>query len=264
MNADGSAQTRRTNNPPTTRDPTGSRSPSTPTPAPTGASPMRASLVTAYDAVHRPEPHPRPAACLPLVQPAPRRSSDHLTVGTADSNGQVVRYESYRAVEDDRRQPRNARRPGRRARSTSSPTACSRTRSPTTPASCAPRSPLQITDKDNTPHPGGPGAATTQEFTFDVDATCSVGPRPHDRTRSARPPPPPMRWSPAPIKEGRRSIWQLGQVRRLRRRPRRRHRHRRQHGVRAAGDVRPVAAFDPRRGRAKLRLNPPGEGGHPR
>ena len=71
--------------------------------------------------------------------------------------------------------------------------------------------PLQITDKDNTPHPGGPGAATTQEFTFDVDATCAVvsDPSPHSvcqTTTTAD------ALIPGAIKEGRRSIWQLGQV----------------------------------------------------
>ena len=106
--------------------------------------------------------------------------------------------------------------------------------------------PLQITDKDNTPHPGGPGAATTQEFTFDVDATCAVVPEPspHSECQTTTTA---DALIPGAIKEGRRSIWQLGQVRRLRRRPRRGHRHRRQHRVRPAGAVRHIVPREQRR-----------------
>ena len=71
--------------------------------------------------------------------------------------------------------------------------------------------PLQITDKDNTPHPGGPGAATTQELTFDIDATCAVvsEPSPHSECQTTTTA---DALIPGSIKEGRRSIWQLGQV----------------------------------------------------
>ena len=46
-------------------------------PRPKGASPVRVSLVTAYDAVHGAEPHPRPAARLPA--PATRRRGPRTT-----------------------------------------------------------------------------------------------------------------------------------------------------------------------------------------
>ena len=71
-----------------------STAPFTGYPRPAGASPLRVSLVTAYDectGFNRTHGPPLAfASCNP-----PARSSAHLTVGTADSNGQVVRYEGY-------------------------------------------------------------------------------------------------------------------------------------------------------------------------
>ena len=63
-------------------------------PRPAGASPLHVSLVTAYDECTAPNrTHGPPfdsASCNP-----PTRSSAHLTVGTADSNGQVVRFKGH-------------------------------------------------------------------------------------------------------------------------------------------------------------------------
>jgi hypothetical protein len=70
---------------------------------------------------------------------------------------------------------------------------------------------LTITDRDNSPSPGGPGAATTVEIPFSfqvpcavtedatVGSTCSI-----DTTADAL--------VPATVKEGDRSVWQLGAV----------------------------------------------------
>jgi hypothetical protein len=69
---------------------------------------------------------------------------------------------------------------------------------------------LQITDKDNTPSPGGPGAATTvdipyvftvpcTETTDNIGSTCEV-----DTTADAV--------LPGTVKEKLRAVWQLGQV----------------------------------------------------
>jgi Tol biopolymer transport system component len=70
---------------------------------------------------------------------------------------------------------------------------------------------LTITDRDNTPSPGGPGAATTVEIPFSIQmpcavtadatvgSTCSI-----DTTADAL--------APATVKEGDRSVWQLGAV----------------------------------------------------
>ena len=36
------------------------------------------------------------------------------------------------------------------------------------------RLPLQITDRDNSPSPGGPGAATVEQFPFEFDLACTA------------------------------------------------------------------------------------------
>jgi hypothetical protein len=71
---------------------------------------------------------------------------------------------------------------------------------------------IQITDKDNTPHPGGPGPATVQELTQSyplpctgtadttVGSTCGF-----DTTIEA--------FVPGAVKELRRAIWHLGTIR---------------------------------------------------
>ena len=70
---------------------------------------------------------------------------------------------------------------------------------------------LRITDKDNTPHPGGPGAATTTEIPLDVIAPCIGVASLQDgsvcsvsTTADAL--------APGAVKEGRRSVWQLGRA----------------------------------------------------
>ena len=70
---------------------------------------------------------------------------------------------------------------------------------------------LRITDKDNTPHPGGPGAATTTEIPLDVIAPCIGVAAPQggsvcsvSTTADAL--------APGTVKESRRSVWQLGRA----------------------------------------------------
>jgi hypothetical protein len=70
---------------------------------------------------------------------------------------------------------------------------------------------LRITDRDNTPYPGGPGPGTVTDTSFPVTvpcaatadgtvgSTCAV-----DTTADAI--------LPNTIKEGRRAVWQVGQV----------------------------------------------------
>ena len=70
---------------------------------------------------------------------------------------------------------------------------------------------LRITDKDNTPHPGGPGAATVSDTSLAFPVPCAVT---ADTTigstcaaiTSAD------ALAPGSVKERRRAIWQLGRV----------------------------------------------------
>ena len=147
------------------------------------------SLVTAYDECTAPNRTHGPPLDSDSCNP-PTRSSDHLTVGTADSNGQVVRYEGYLRLNTIVGNPST---PGDQADVGIDFFSKGVLTNALTDYTGELRAevPLQITDKDNTPHPGGPGAATTQDFTFDVDATCAVVPEPSPHS-DARPPPPPM------------------------------------------------------------------------
>jgi hypothetical protein len=70
---------------------------------------------------------------------------------------------------------------------------------------------LRITDKLNTPHPGGPGAGTVSDISFGFTIPCAATSDPDtgsactlDTTADAL--------YPGAIVEGRRAIWQLGQV----------------------------------------------------
>ena len=178
-------------------------------PRPAGASPLRVSLVTAYDECTAPNRTHGPPLGFASCNP-PTRTSDHLTVGTADSNGQVVRYEGHVRLNTIVGNPSTPGDQADVAIDFFSKGALTNGLANYTGELRA-EVPLQITDKDNTPHPGGPGAATTQEFTFDIDATCAVvsDPSPHSECQTTTTA---DALIPGSIKEGRRSIWQLGQV----------------------------------------------------
>jgi hypothetical protein len=63
---------------------------------------------------------------------------------------------------------------------------------------------LRITDKLNSPSPGGPGAATVQDSSFPVTVPCASSSCSVSTTANAL--------VPGAVLEGKRAIWQLGQV----------------------------------------------------
>jgi len=72
--------------------------------------------------------------------------------------------------------------------------------------------PIRITDRDNLPPVGGPGPGTTQPFLFGFDIPCTADPAPlvgSDCSLSTTV----DTLVPGAIKETRRTIWQMGQVR---------------------------------------------------
>jgi hypothetical protein len=70
---------------------------------------------------------------------------------------------------------------------------------------------LRITDKDNTPYPGGPGPGTVTDTSFPISVPCaatadaSVGSTCQVATTADS-------LLPNAVEEGRRSVWALGQV----------------------------------------------------
>ncbi len=70
---------------------------------------------------------------------------------------------------------------------------------------------FQITDKDNTPNPGGPGAATASGFVFGLDVPCTPTPDPDIGSTCL------INTSADAVlsegaKERRRTVWELGAV----------------------------------------------------
>ena len=179
-------------------------------PRPKGATPFLTYLVPAYNACASPNRvHGYPlafASCNP-----PTQSSNALTVGSADSNGKPTK--SVSSVRFD-----------------------TLLGNPSTPADEADvkitaqvidvytqagladyagevtaKTTLRITDKLNTPHPGGPGAATVSDIPYAFTIPCAetadttIGGACLLSTSADA-------LAPGAVKEGKRSIWALGQV----------------------------------------------------
>jgi dipeptidyl aminopeptidase/acylaminoacyl peptidase len=146
-------------------------------PRPKGATPLSVPLVPANKPCTTPNStHGAPlsyGSCAP-----PQLTSDELTTGTPDSNGLPVRMDAFLLL---RAIPGNSATTGDEAdvkidahlndvfmKDLSDYTGALRASLP-----------LRITDKDNTPSPGGPGAGTTQPFQYGFDLPCTPDPAPN-------------------------------------------------------------------------------------
>jgi WD40 repeat protein len=134
-------------------------------PRPRGASPMYLSLVPAYEPCAAPNTaHGAPlsfGSCAP-----PTQSSSQLMVGTKSVSSAVIAAKSGNpattADEADVRLFVNVRDVRRRSDLSDFP------------GTLEGRLGLRITDRDNTPHPGGPGAGTVTEVPFPFAVPCAV------------------------------------------------------------------------------------------
>jgi Tol biopolymer transport system component len=205
MNPDGSGKTNLTNNP----DGTFSGSPSwqpipiNTYPRPRGATPLYASLVPAFKQCTAPnDTHGAPLSYGSCS--SPQQASSYLTVGTPDANGQAaattgsVRYAtvlgnpSTPANEADLKIDVSITGVLKKADLTAYT------------GQLSAGAGLRITDRNNTPSPGGPGAATAQDGSFPVTVPCASGSCSVATTANAV--------MPGSVLEGKRAIWQLGQV----------------------------------------------------
>jgi TolB protein len=209
MNPDGSGQTNLTNNPADDILYDWLSIPQTYA-RPKGATPLKTYLVPAYKpCTAYTGTHGAPLA-FPSCAP-PQQASDWLTIGTADSNGQPttsvdsVRYdviagnpstpadEADVAVQIAMRDIRN--------KSDLSDYA----------GEVQLTSNLRITDRDNTPNPGGPGPGTTEDAPLSATVQCAATADTTtgsvcNLTTSVD------ALYPGAVKEGRRSVWALGQL----------------------------------------------------
>jgi TolB protein len=180
---------------------------------PKGATPFYGSLTIAYEACTAPNrTHGPPLAYGSCSSPqmTSQMTSDYLTVGTADANGTPPRNDGHMRLDVV---PGNPATPADEAdvrlefflddvftKALADYTGELR-------ASVA----LQITDKDNTPHPGGPGAATTTSIPFELTVGCAPTPTlPEGSSCTAATTADAL--APGTVKEGRRAIWALGRV----------------------------------------------------
>jgi dipeptidyl aminopeptidase/acylaminoacyl peptidase len=223
MNADGTSQTRITTNT------VGDGSPDwQPIPQsyvrPRGATPLRASLVPAYQPCASPNSgHGAPlsyASCAP-----PSQASPYLTLGTVDANaagtqfvGSVrldVKSGNPSTPEDDADVKLSVDAKDIRCyKPALEPTICGTENAVAGqdyPGELDGRLPLRITDQDNTPSPGGPGTATVEDTTLSYVVPCSQTAQVTIGSTCA------VTTSvdavvPGAVKERRRSLWQLGQL----------------------------------------------------
>jgi hypothetical protein len=181
-------------------------------PRPKGASPLQTSLVPAYQPCTSPNRTHGPPLAFPSCA-SPQRTPGQLTIGTADSNGRPTKSVSIIQI---------GVRPGipstttvdeadLRLFGTVNDVRLASDLSDYT-GNLEARMSLRITDKDNTPHPGGPGAGTTQDLTYSFPIPCSAtsdttvgGDCTFETTAEA--------FAPGLVKELRRSIWELGSMR---------------------------------------------------
>jgi hypothetical protein len=177
---------------------------------PRGASPLRVSLVPAYNAcTSANRTHGAPLAFSSCAPPA--QQSGFLTVGSPDANGQgasSVGFVLLKAIVGDSGTP--ADEADLRLTSTITDVR-NRTGLTDYTGQLQARLPIRITDLNNPPPAGGSGAGTTQDGTFaftvpctatsdtSIGSTCSVSTTADAVTAGV-------------IKESQRTIWQLGQI----------------------------------------------------
>jgi hypothetical protein len=170
-------------------------------PRPKGASPMQVSLVPAYEpCTSANSTHGAPLAFPSCTPPDP--ASGHLTTGTPDANGRPVRMNAALTLKVTAGDVLISTRLNDVANTDLTDYA----------GSLRAQLPVRITDKFNTPHPGGPGAATTQPFLYGFTIPCATHPDPTtgsdcELATSMN------ALAPGTHADGRRAVWQRGQVR---------------------------------------------------
>jgi TolB protein len=177
-------------------------------PRPKGAGPLRVAFVPAYRECTSPNAEHGPPLAHPSCEP-PVQASDFVTVGNppvspADSVG------SLRASAV----PGNPATPADEADVLLS-ASITDVRNSSDQSDYAgelrAETALRITDKDNTPHPGGPGPGTVTDAPFEVPLACAPTSDPAIGSTCAAATSAEA-LVPGAVKEGRRSVWQLGPV----------------------------------------------------
>jgi len=179
-------------------------------PRPKGATPFLTYLVPAYAQCTDPNRTHGPSLEFPSCNP-PTQVSDELTVGSADSNGKPtksvssVRFDTVLGVPSTPADEADVRITAQVI------DVYTQAGLADYAGSVKAKTTLRITDKLNSPHPGGPGAGTVSDIPYEFTLPCAVtadttigGSCLLSTTADAL--------APGAVTEGRRAIWQLGQV----------------------------------------------------
>jgi TolB protein len=209
MNADGSGQTPLTSDPSFYNvNPSWQPIPINSYPRPRGATPLHLSLVPAYQECASPnDTHGAPlsnGSCAP-----PQLTSTELTVGTPDSNDKRTTMEAYIQLTTI---VGNSTKPADVQITTALQDVFQKDLSDYTGQLRA-ELPVRITDKNNTPSPGGPGAATTEPFLFGYDIPCTATPADATVGSDCTLATTVNTLYPGAIIAGKRAIWQMGRGR---------------------------------------------------
>ena len=177
-------------------------------PRPRGATPTRVSLVTAYNQCTSADRTHGPPLAFPSCS-SPTQSSSQLTVGTGDSNGKPALNEGYLVLRTIAGAPGGVDDSDVALEFLLDDVFTNALADYT--GNLRAHLSLQITDKLNTPNPGGPGAATTVEVPLDLSASCTPVADPNEGSACAANTTVDA-LIPGAVPEGRRAIWQLGPV----------------------------------------------------
>jgi TolB protein len=211
INADGTSPARLTNSPTEDRDPDWQPIPVNAYPRPKGATPLYAALVPAYAPCTAPNRQHGPSLASPSCNP-PAQLSGELTVGTGDANGKAANSVGSLRLGVVVGDPVSPADEADITIAVSIADVYRRGSLADYVGELRARTPLRLSDRDNTPHPGGPGAGTVIDIEFAFNVPCAstadtaVGGTCALTTTSDT-------LVPGMAKEGRRSIWGLGQVR---------------------------------------------------
>ena len=178
-------------------------------PRPKGATPFYGSLATAYKPCTAPDRTHGPPLGYPSCSSL-QMTSDYLTVGTGDSNQRPARNEGHLRLGVVPGIPSTTADEADVALEFFSDDVFTKALADYTGELRA-KVLLQITDKNNTPSPGGPGAATTTAIPLELTVGCTPVADPQEGS-SCTASTSADALAPGTVKEGRRAIWALGRV----------------------------------------------------
>jgi hypothetical protein len=177
---------------------------------PKGATPMQVRLVPAYKQCTAPNREHGPPLAFGSCNP-PQQASDNLTVGTADSNGQPAKAEGSLRLEAVLGNPATPADEADVLLTFSITDVRNRSDLTDYTRDVHPSLPLRITNRDNSPAPAGLNQATSMDSALSFDVPCAAT---TDTTIGATCAATTSLEAvvPGAVKEGKRSVWQLGQL----------------------------------------------------